>query len=378
MWSRGSSWRRVQRLAMPSVMAGLLLLGGLSPALAEQPAAPLQLAGTSCETLPTLRCPDENCPTDLVIDPGPVQEPETGRHYFLDYPCDLQPGEPVHLILSLHGGGSFGNWQRHYFPAVDYVDELRLVIATPNTRAWSPADDDYLHNIVSTLIEDLGAGNIQSFWLVGHSMGSFNSRRLVCTPFFRDKVDGYVSLSGGRVGSPPGPPAAGFRLPPVDDAIAAAQASAAESRQPPSEGPASGAPPSLFAAAASITLDCDFSFIFSAGEHEPSAQNLAETSSWAERYGCGPREQIDTVSDSRAGYVYDASRQQHGTDAWGRLPGPGDAEVMQYSSCNDNRLVADVIRLGKGHTEGLEPNVTRHLLQMMLAAPGGKLQRLAH
>ncbi len=28
--------------------------------------------------------------------------------------------------------------------------------------------------------------------------------------------------------------------------------------------------------------------------------------------------------------------------------------------CNDGRVVADVIRLGKGHTEGLEPNVTEN------------------
>jgi pimeloyl-ACP methyl ester carboxylesterase len=361
------------------VLAALALVSGLS-AVAAQAEAQLQLAGTSCESLPPLRCPDENCPTDLVIHPGPVQEPETERYYFLDFPCDLKPGEPVHVILSLHGGGSFGNWQRHYFPAVDYVDEYRLVIATPNTRAWSPADDPYLHNIVSALIDDLGASNIQSFWLVGHSMGSFNSRRLVCTDFFRDKVDGYVSLSGGRVGTPPGPPAAGFGIPPVDDAIAASRADGARGGQPPSGGAAPGGAtgPSLFAAAASITLDCDFSFIFSAGEHEPSAQNLAETSSWAERYECGERQHTDTISDSRGGYVYDASRQQHGTDAWGRLPGPGDAAVMRYPNCNNDMLVADVIRLAKGHTEGLEPNITRHLLQMMQSAPGGKLQRLGN
>ena len=50
---------------------------------------------------------------------GPVVEPKTGRTYFLDYPCDLKPGEKVTLVLSLHGGGSYGNWQRHYFPILD-------------------------------------------------------------------------------------------------------------------------------------------------------------------------------------------------------------------------------------------------------------------
>jgi hypothetical protein len=66
---------------------------------------------------------------------------KTRRPYFLDYPCDLKSGEKVTLVLSLHGGGSYGNWQRHYFPIMDYKDKYRLVIATPNapTRAWSAA-----------------------------------------------------------------------------------------------------------------------------------------------------------------------------------------------------------------------------------------------
>jgi len=38
-------------------------------------------------------------------------------------------------------------------------------------------------------------------------------------------------------------------------------------------------------------------------------------------------------------------------------------------------LVADVVRLDKGHTEGLEPKVTEELIKMIVAAPGGKLQK---
>ena len=79
----------------------------------------------------------------MVINQGNVVEMKTRRTYFLDYPCDLKKGEKVTFILSLHGGGSYGNWQRHYFPLVDYKDKHRLVIATPNspTRVWSEADD---------------------------------------------------------------------------------------------------------------------------------------------------------------------------------------------------------------------------------------------
>ena len=37
--------------------------------------------------------------------------------------------------------------------------------------------------------------------------------------------------------------------------------------------------------------------------------------------------------------------------------------------------MADVVRLDKGHTEGLEPNVTEELVRLMLSAKGGKLQQ---
>jgi uncharacterized protein YneF (UPF0154 family) len=37
--------------------------------------------------------------------------------------------------------------------------------------------------------------------------------------------------------------------------------------------------------------------------------------------------------------------------------------------------VADVVRLEKGHTEGLEPRITEELVKLMIAAKGGKLQQ---
>ena len=49
---------------------------------------------------------------------------------------------------------------------------------------------------------------------------------------------------------------------------------------------------------------------------------------------------------------------------------------MQYPNCKDGRVVADVIRAGKGHTEGLEPKITEELVQLMVSAPGGKIQQL--
>jgi len=38
-------------------------------------------------------------------------------------------------------------------------------------------------------------------------------------------------------------------------------------------------------------------------------------------------------------------------------------------------MIADVVRLDKGHTEGLEPRITEELIKMMVAAPGGKARR---
>src|SRR2546430_1128331 len=61
------------------------------------------------------------------------------------YTLSLHDALPIlTFILSLHGFGSYGNWQRHYLPIMDYKDKYRLVIATPNspTRAWSAADDE--------------------------------------------------------------------------------------------------------------------------------------------------------------------------------------------------------------------------------------------
>src|SRR5215510_7142533 len=136
-------------------MKSLLLAAFVFAAAALAQQQTFQFAGAPCVTPPALHCPDTDCPSDRVINQGPVVEMKTRRTYFLDYPCDLKPGEKVTFVLSLHGAGSYGNWQRHYFPILDYKDKYRLVIATPNspTHVLSDADDEYLHNIVNFVIE---------------------------------------------------------------------------------------------------------------------------------------------------------------------------------------------------------------------------------
>ena len=79
--------------------------------------------------------------------------------------------------------------------------------------------------------------------------------------------------------------------------------------------------------------------------------------------------------DARPGYVWDYARQ--GYPVWGMKARPGKAHVWVYPKCKGGRLVADVERLDKGHTEGLEPHVTEAIVKLMASAPGGKVANAA-
>ena len=347
-----------RNLIRPLLMVVALVAAFIGHAAAQQQF--VQFAGAPCATPPVLHCPDTDCTADREINQGPVVEMKTRRTYFLDYPCDLKPGEKVTLILSIHGAGSYGNWQRHYFPLLDYVDKYRLVVATPNspTHVWSDVDDSYLQNIVTSLVDQIGKQNVKAFWLVGHSQGGMTSNRLLRTDFFASRVDGWLSLSGGRLGPHAADPRQLLRRCPAaprrPDTFSAGDLMAAMAalREPPA---------------------ADFSFIFETGEHELGGQPLPDASPWAAKYSCGARMRLPDVVDTKAGYVYDPTRQDPGSDSWGHLPRPGTAEVMQYPDCKDGRIVADVIREKKGHTEGLEPKITEQLVQLMVSAKGGKI-----
>lgn len=360
---------------MPPILAAFAAIGalfGIANGAAAQ-GQPFRFRDAPCTTPPYLHCPPKDCPGDITSNGGATLDRASGRNYFLDYPCDLKPGEKVTVVLSLHGGGSFGNWQRHYFPFMDYKEKHRLVIATPHSSGWSPADDPHLQNIVTSIIDQLGKDRIKSFWFAAHSAGGSATRRLVCTPFYRDKVDGILSIGSGRIGSPS---SAGEAPGPIPAAVGAA------ARQGGRGGPPAGAragPPAAgrggLAAGpgrgAEPVFDCDFSFIFAISEHEAIAKTFPKESSWAAKYGCGAKG-LRTVRDTRGGYVYDPSRQP-GNDAWGHEPGPGTAQIMQFANCRDGRVVADVVRLKKGHTEGYEPRITEEIIKLMLSARGGKI-----
>jgi hypothetical protein len=44
------------------------------------------------------------------------------------------------------------------------------------------------------------------------------------------------------------------------------------------------------------------------------------------------------------------------------------AQVFVYPGCEGGRFVADIVRVGKGHTEGLESNVTEAIVKLMVSA----------
>src|SRR5579864_255090 len=148
------TWKMGSKLA-----AGLAALATLCAAGA---ASAKDVLGVACKNPPPSHCNGDAC-SPLLADTGNVTDPKTGRKFWLDYPCDLKPGDKVVFILNIHGAGSIGQWQRHYFPAMDYKDKYKLVVATPTAaterpfapgqpgvRVWVPdADDAHLQNITN-------------------------------------------------------------------------------------------------------------------------------------------------------------------------------------------------------------------------------------
>jgi pimeloyl-ACP methyl ester carboxylesterase len=354
------------------LLAGAAMLA-LAGCQTPPPAQPVQLLGVACTTPPALHCPDEKCPGDVIGNTGTATDPKTGRNFFLDYPCDLKPGEKVTFVLNLHGGGSLGNWQRHYFPIMDFKEKYRLVIVSPDAGApgsgtWSPAvDDAHIHNIVEQVEGAIGRENIKAFWLAGHSFGGQTSNRFIMTDaFFTERVDGWVSLSGGRLGSKraevratiPGPGPGG---PPP----------AAPAGGPPAGGPPAGGPPGGGGAIidAAVLPEKPFNFIYEAGEHEWTSAGVPKESKWAQKLGCKAQAAPREIVDVKAGYVYDSTRQgATANKIWGFLPRPGTAKIWDYPGCKDGRVVADISRMDKGHTEGLEPHITEEIVKMMMKA----------
>jgi hypothetical protein len=177
------------------------------------------------------------------------------------------------------------------------------------------------------------------------------SRRLLSEDkFFQDRVDGFLSLSGGRIGvaerakdfALPMPPGVERRVP---------------NFPPPQQ------------------IDTDVSHIFTTGEYEIAG--LPETSPLAQKYGAGPRERRPDIVDTVGGKIHDTTRESYSNRGWGFKPGPGTAQEFVFPNARGGRVIADVVRLNKGHTEGLEPRVTEELVRLVVSSPGGKAHAVA-
>jgi len=276
---------------------------------------------------PDYACADVDCVL-TNIKSGPIRvEPFPDQPAIIDYPTDLREGERVTLILNLHGGGSYANWQRHYFPAKDHVDEMRLIVIHPQARnidglnRWpmDGSDDRYIRALIAFVDDRFEAVDIDAFWVVGHSNGGMYGNQISCFGDLRPRMTGHLNLSGFSRG------AFGF-----------------------------GA-------------RCDINFIFSRGEHETN-MIPPQPNPTAESYDCGAAVPSDDIVDAQGGQIYDTSPGRTMTDSWGGPAGPGSATFEQHPGCDNGRVVAGYVRLGKGHTEGHEPNVTRHMLELMLSA----------
>jgi pimeloyl-ACP methyl ester carboxylesterase len=347
--------------AMCGVAVAAMTVGA---AQAQAPAkAAVTHAGAACGATSATAVPDN------------AVEPKSGRKFVLQYPCDLKKGEKVTLILNIHGFGSSSQYQHRYFPAGDSINKYRLVVATPTALAAMPArswqagnDDQFLHDLTDLLFAEFGKQNIKSFWLAGHSQGGATGQRIVCSDYFKTRVDGFFSLSGGRVGGATvrnanyNAPAPGA---PVPETV-------------PNQGPGPARPPGAPPPAppeprTDGPMTCDYSFIYDSGEYEIA--EMPKASAVAEKFGCKTLSPRPDVVDTQPGYVWDPSRQSPTRIGWGRQPRPGSAHMWTWNGCTGGRVVADVLRLDKGHTEGLEPKVTEEIIKLIVAAPGGRAQR---
>jgi len=296
---------------------------------------PVELGGPvelswACDN-PELDCGGIECPTSYQR--GPLTVPgHPDQAFIVDYPCDLRENERVTLVLNLHGGGSFANWQRHYFPLKDFTDERRLVVVQPQglpherdgstSTRWTVdgGDDEYIRAVLDFVDEELAERvDFHRFWVVGHSNGGQYGRQIACWEEFEGRVTGHLNLSGTSNAN------------------------------------------------GDFGVACDINFIFGVGDQELSLA-VPEPNPVAERLGCGARSAATEIVDDVAGQIYDNSGRVM-REGWGGMPAPGSTETHTYRDCDGGLVVADYVRVDKGHTEGYEPEVTAHVIERMLAAP---------
>ena len=216
---------------------------------------------------------------------------------------------------------------------MDFKDKYRLVIATPNAvapppKAWAAVDDAVPSGHRQPGLRSNRQGKHQSLLAGGPFAGRHDLEPASSAP--------TSSSSASTAGS--ACPEDGWAAIPAAEILLISARVVARPRILPARASRTaggrGTAPALTAAAQLRELPAnEFSFIYETGQNEMDTKGLPETSDMGRKLGCGARVRKADIVDTQAGYVYDSTRQDPGSDAWGRLPRPGTAELFEYPHC---------------------------------------------
>jgi polyhydroxybutyrate depolymerase len=149
--------------------------------------------------------------TDAGIEDGGLV---AARPYTLHVPPGYRIGQPIPLVVLLHGYGASGAVQEAYFQLTPVSDSRTFLYAYPDgtvdstgMRFWNATDaccnlygstvDDVAY--INAVIDDVEAHysvDPKQVYLVGHSNGGFLSHRLACDSAAR--IAAIVSLAGAQ------------------------------------------------------------------------------------------------------------------------------------------------------------------------------------
>ncbi len=127
-------------------------------------------------------------------------------------PDSVEPGEPLPLVVSLHGYTGNSTEHENYFRLRNEIDEIGFLLCTPNgtqnflgASFWNATnaccnftfknvdDSGFLRNLIETIISeyDVDPGSIH---VLGHSNGGFMAHRMACD--HADLIASIASLAG--------------------------------------------------------------------------------------------------------------------------------------------------------------------------------------
>lgn len=146
-----------------------------------------------------------------------VQVPTERGNVPLYLPSDIQPGEAIPLVVSLHGFTGNGPSHENYFNLRSQIDERRFMLCVPQgsrnssgDRFWNatdfccdyefqnPNDSGYLRDLIDSISDDRPVDE-ESIHVVGHSNGGFMAYRMACD--HADIVASIASLAGATYAS---------------------------------------------------------------------------------------------------------------------------------------------------------------------------------